>query len=476
MIEIPDTLQPYLKQLRKYHFWLLAVLMPLVLVPLAFTADATLIDQIGKRRREVKGKLDSLTQLARAEADGFEELGHPQAVWAEQLEQTTARLRRQLLAQWEDFWNAQQDLRAWPEELRRDFIERVTRLKPGDSLPPRLVERYQNTVRELVRKLPGRIDAEEQMQATDGFGLGERQFAPPSDPNQFEPDLLAQHIVSWDPADQSALYATFDWEKPPSTTQILLAQEELRGYETLCEAIAAANAGATGSHNATLASISQLAVGYRAAQSSPTGRGPGRVRRLQEGADGMGMDMGMGMGMGMDGDMAAGPPSNPRFTTGLQAMGDMMPEEMSASGYGELDESSDEALRNWIYVDATGRPLTADELEASPDTKLAHLVPFVIRGRVDQRKLDRLLKTLATWPVPIDVRQLRINPENGGELGGMDRPMPAGPMAGDQQSGSVRRYDFTVELRGTIALANRPDPAFLGLTDPAGSTALPAEE
>lgn len=480
MIEIPDTIQPYLKQLRKYHFWLLAVLMPLVLVPLAFTADATLIDQISKRRKEVEGKLQSVTQLARAEADGFEELGHPQAEWAEQLDRTTARLQQQLLAQWEDFWNAQQDLRVWPEELRRDFIDRVTRLKPGESLPPRLVERYQNTVRQLVRKLPGRLDAAEQMQADDALGRGGRRFAPRSDPNRFEPDLLAQHMVSWDPADQSALYATFDWQKPPSTTQILLAQEELWVYQTLCDAIAAANAGATGSHNATIATISELAVGYRAAQSSPTGRGPGRVRRLQGAAGGMDMDMdmgmGMGMGMGMDGDAAGGPPPNPRFTTGSQAMGGMMPEEMSASGYGELDDSADDPLRNWIYVDATGRPLTAEELEASPDTKLAHLVPFVVQGRVDQRKLDRLLKTLATWPVPIDVRQVRINPGNGSETDGMNRRMPAGPRAGDQQSGSVRRYDITVELRGTIALANRPDPAFLGLTDPAGSTALPAEE
>ncbi|MGA1619700.1 MAG: hypothetical protein ACO37F_14460, partial [Pirellulales bacterium] len=118
MVQIPDNIQPALKLLGKYHFWLLALLMPLVLVPLAFTADATLINQIDQRRTEVSGKLDAVEKLIRAEATGFEQLGHPQKEWAAKIDQMTDRLREQIDQQWSAFWQQQQDLRVWPRELR----------------------------------------------------------------------------------------------------------------------------------------------------------------------------------------------------------------------------------------------------------------------------------------------------------------------------------------------------------------------
>lgn len=158
-----------------------------------------------------------------------------------------------------------------------------------------------------------------------------------------------------------------------------------------------------------------------------------------------------------------------------------MPGEMLGGGFADEADSADSLLRNWIYVDADGRPLTAEELEISPDTKLAHLVPFVVRGQVDQRKFDRLLRTLATWPVPIDVRQVRINPGATGGGAEINRPMMPQPGRDGSGDGGVRRYDFTVELRGMIALANPPDPAILGIdesgdSDPAAADALPSEE
>jgi len=490
MIELPDTIKPYFTQLAKYHFWLLAVLMPLVLVPLAFTADATLIGQIDKQRQEVESKLDAVERLSRAEAEGFEQLGHPQIEWAEQIDGVNKRLRQQVLDQWKSFWADQEELQQWPRELRADFINRIEGLKPGDSLSPRFVDRYQNTIRQVVRKLPARIDAAEEMLTGGGDGPGGgragRQFAGGPEPGQFGTDLTndlaIQYTVSWNAADQAAVYAGFNWQKPPSTTQILLAQEELWAYETLCDAIAAANADATGSHNATIATIDQLAVGYRAAQTSATTTG--KVLRLEAAGDGMGMesgmgmgmDSGMGMGMGMDAGMGGeggGPLPNPRFSTGGQTQGMMMDEGFPGGGFEETESSDDDALRNWIYVDAAGRPLAAEEVEESPDAKLAHLVPFVIRGEVDQRKLDRLLRTLATWTIPIDVRQVRINPEAGSGFGDMNpggrsepmigRRMGRGMPGGDAAAGSVRRYDLTVELRGMIALAKPPDREFLGL-------------
>ncbi len=492
MVQIPDNIQPALKLLGKYHFWLLALLMPLVLVPLAFTADATLINQIDQRRTEVSGKLDAVEKLIRAEATGFEQLGHPQKQWAAKIDQMTDSLRQQIYQQWSAFWQQQQDLRVWPRELRGDFIGAVTRLKPGDKLATRFIDRYQNTVRQLVRKLPARLDAAEEMRESDQIGGrgGRQRFVPGPETGMLESELADQHTVTWDSADQSELYASFNWQEPPSTIQILLAQEELWCYETLCDAIAAANAEATGAHNATIATISQLAVGYRAAQSSSSGRGGGRVQRLQSAAGGMmGMDMGMGMdgsmdmGMGMDGAGTPGAPSNPRFSSSGQMTGMGFEDGFPGDEFAGDAEADDDALRNWIYADANGTPLLAEEIESSPDTKLAHLMPFLFRGQVDQRKLDLLLRILATWPVPINVRQVRINPENSLGAETSNGRMMAGGMGenygmeGTQNGGSYRRYDITVELRGLIALAAPPNREFLGLSDPTTeSVDEPAEE
>ncbi len=193
---------------------------------------------------------------------------------------------------------------------------------------------------------------------------------------------------------------------------------------------------------------------------------------------GMAMDSVAGMGMESGGPAGARPP-NPRFSqAGQGQMGMGMAEE----AVGEDPESKDAALRNWIYVDFSGQPLLAEDLESSDDAKVVRLMPFVLRGQIDQRKLDRVLATFASTEIPIDVRQVRINPQDGGVMGmggmgggrfgfpGSDGMMPDS-LGG---SGGLRRYDVLVELRGSIALVNPPDPTYLGL-DPEADGAVGAE-
>ena len=125
-------------------------------------------------------------------------------------------------------------------------------------------------------------------------------------------------------------------------------------------------------------------------------------------------------------------------------------------------EDSDEALLNWIYVDSEGTPLESELVAESPDTKFVHYIPFCLKCRVDQRKLDLLLRSFATMPVPIDVRQVRVNPGSADSMYGGGEMMSG--MGSDEMSADgVRRYDFNVELRGAIALAQKPDALVLGL-------------
>jgi hypothetical protein len=283
-------------------------------------------------------------------------------------------------------------------------------------------------------------------------------------------------LVQWNPADQARLYASFDWQKPPSTMQVLLAQEELWVYGVLADAIARVNKTSAGAYNAAIPLVEQLAVGYPAAEDNPGAAAGGRI--VLPAATGAGNPLGE-FAAPPDPSMmdagAAGPavrPPHPRFSGGGPGAGMAMPmpdPTLGGEAPADATASLDDVLRNWIYVDFTGKPLMAADLATSPDAQLVHLVPFVMRAIVDERKLDALLVDLASAPVPIDVRQVRINPGTGGSGMGMSPSgrrgefdglgMPGGPTAAP----GSRPNDVTVELRGTVAMATPPDRQALGL-------------
>ena len=121
--------------------------------------------------------------------------------------------------------------------------------------------------------------------------------------------------------------------------------------------------------------------------------------------------------------------------------------------------SPDDALRNWIYVDFDGKPLSAAELSSSPASLMVHLMPFVIRAVVDQRKLDSLLVELAASAVPVDVRQVRVNVGEGLATTTISSP----PTTADGTGRGSRNNDVVVELRGTVGLATPPDEKAFGL-------------
>ncbi len=201
----------------------------------------------------------------------------------------------------------------------------------------------------------------------------------------------------------------------------------------------------------------------------------------------MGMSS-MGMGMGMGGG-------------GMGMMG-------GGSGGSSVDsEEFDESLYNWIYVDFDGTPLTKSEIDSSPSTRMLRLMPFRLRIRIGEQKLDGFLVELATQaPVPIDVRQVRINPtgglgggglgagmgsmglggsssrsSRGGSMGGTMSPgmgpsgmgsLGIGGMGGEGmgygEGGGLdggRPSDLDVEIRGTIAIVVQPDPEIVGLAE-----------
>jgi hypothetical protein len=290
----------------------------------------------------------------------------------------------------------------------------------------------------------------------------------PGDPAEVSP-----YFFTWNAQNQNTIYSSFNWDTPPTTTKVLLAQEELRVYAVFCEIIARMNKAGTGPHNVAIAAVDELFVGYPAAEDNPGGAGGGRVTVITQAS----ADPSMGMAPpdmpapGMEGAPVGRPP-HPRFTgTGPGGMPGAagMPGDMPVAE----PVSPDEQLRNWIYVDFNGKPLTAAELATAVDSQMIHLMPYVLRIVIDQRQIDALLTELATAPLPIDVRQLRINAA-GGPTGTAAVGMPVAPAPG-AESGGNRLYDVTLELRGSVGLATEPNEQAVGLEPGEAQPAAPAE-
>ena len=487
MPQLPEQIRPYVAVLAKYHFWILGLIVPLILVPLLAQGTGQLDTLISGQQSQIKAQIDALTAIT-ARPD------HPNESWSTEIEKRTGEIHADTLAEWKTLWDEQAPLRVWPKQLGDDFITQVGRLKPGGSLTAQFLRRYRDTAVALVRELPKRMGAADLTEgdavgraagggfaegAPPGFGGAPPGFggAPPGFGGEFggrpgpmggRPTAPTGEVVEWAAEDQRRLLASFTWEKPPTTTQVLLAQEELWVYGLLCDAIKQVNAGATEPFNAPIMFVQELKVGYPAAEDQPGGQGAGRIVMAAAAGQPGGEFGGEGMPppeMGMPGAGAAGRPAHPRFSGvagaamgGGQFSGGEFGGEAPADAAAAV--SPDDQLREWIYVDFTGKPLTAAELAASADAKLVHLVPFALRAVVDQRKVDALLTTLATNEVPIDVRQVRINPGagSGGPAAGPGAGLGgAGGMAG----GGGRPNDVVLEIRGTVGLATQPNESVL---------------
>ena len=473
MPQLPEQIRPYAAALAKYHFWILGLIVPLVLVPLLAKGTGRLDTLISGQQSQIKGQIDALNAIT-SRAD------HPNEAWSTEVEKRTTEIHADTLAEWETLWDDQAALRVWPKQLGDDFITQVGRLKPGGSLTSQFLRRYRDTANALVRDLPKRMGAADLMEgdATGRpLGGGFAEGAPPGLGGEFggrgpgpmapRPTAPTGEVVEWAAEDQKRLLASFTWEKPPSTTQVLLAQEELWVYGLLCDAIKQVNTGATEPFNAPIMLVQELSVGYPAAEDQPGGQGGGRIvlpaATGQPGGE-MGMEGLPPPDMGMPGAGPAGRPAHPRFGTATGAGVGGGPIGGEFGGEAPADPaaavSPEDQLREWIYVDLTGKPLTAAELGTSPDAKLVHLVPFALRTVVDQRKIDTLLATLATNNVPVDVRQVRINPGAGGAAA--NAPGLEGRPGGTTvPAGGLRPNDVVLEIRGTVALATPPNEAVL---------------
>ena len=63
MVQIPDSLRPYVSALVKHHFWILAAVVPLLLLPAVFSANGILQRAIAAQKSSIDGHLSALRSV-----------------------------------------------------------------------------------------------------------------------------------------------------------------------------------------------------------------------------------------------------------------------------------------------------------------------------------------------------------------------------------------------------------------------------
>ncbi len=247
-------------------------------------------------------------------------------------------------------------------------------------------------------------------------------------------------IVIWSPANQQELVNThFGFvvrEIPPTTLEVLYAQEDLWVLENLMQLIRATNDNATARHEAAIKQIDFVRLG-RSAYGMAGGITPVGAAAATAGGmpSGMGMMGSSGMSsspmMSSAGGMSAASGSTDTASTGEMSSGGM--NFASATG-----ASMDPALGR--YVDPTYAPLDPAKLRIAHTSQnkedallaVAKRMPVRMRFRIDQRKMSKLLAECGNAKLPLEVRQVRLNrpPAPVGGAGGY-----GGGYGGDMASG-----------------------------------------
>jgi hypothetical protein len=270
--------------------------------------------------------------------------------------------------------------------------------------------------------------------------------------------VVDKSIVIWSPANQQELlskhFGFISSEEPPSTLEVLYAQEDLWVLQNIMDMIKAANRDADGKdavarHEATVKMIDFVRIGRSAmglaGRISPVGAaatGMGGYGSASMGP-GMGASMGPGMSAGASPDMAAsgasvpstGAMSGPAAGGSAGMMGPMGAQVSTDPAFGRYVNEKYEPLDPKRLREAWTSTNPADALLA-----VAKRMPVRMRFAIDQRRLNKLLAECGNSRLPVEVRQVRLNREAA----------PAGGMGG-YGSGGYGEYSGGSDVGGSGA-------------------------
>lgn len=483
-----DQVKVALAVLKKYHFWLLTVVVLGVGIAVWFMAT-------NSRAALFK---ENLAKIESADNSLGSAMGEnpPNAQFKEKVDKLHEGLKQEVAGVWKELYDKQVELFVWPDLVANT----IAKLGPDEQIPDRIRAYYNdNVVRDEWKRVFDlanirRIKGEEEDLSGGGgdmMGGGPGMMAGPvmiGGPDGGRgPEVEMEGIVYWDKSRRAEIIGRYYSEKaPPTDLKVRMTQEDLWIFEfALVDVVEQVNANARDSLGATIKQIQVLDLAQWAINAANESGGklwtPG-----QEGGGGGMMMPGMEEGGGMPGGPEGMPGGGDAMPGGEGAMaggggGGGAPDAAAAAA------SADTALLDGRYLDDQGKPMKGDG--TGPYAEFKQMFVYM-RFLMDQRKLPDLLAACANAPLPIETRQVRVHigdqdkaatgagggnmdmmmPGMGGDAGGgMGMPeMMGGGGGGNVETGP---YDAVVELSGIIYLYNPPDIEKLGT----GSSSDPSQ-
>ncbi|MDX1945259.1 MAG: hypothetical protein SFU86_07620 [Pirellulaceae bacterium] len=477
-----DQVKEIIAKVKPHAFWILCGVILVVSLGSWYVATGSVKEQHARQLSDINGVFDQVSRIQAANQK------HPNPSTAAEMEKVIRAYAKEVEDGWRKQYEQQAKVLVWPEFFGADFRAIADRMRPIEIIKPResianelpvdYRVQYRNYIEGDLPKLAKKIGAEWKASST-GIDPG---ASPVIGLDGMARPAEDKSIVLWSPENQQLLLTTHfgfaSRTEPPSTLEVLYAQEDLWVLHDLMEIIAATNGpDVTARHEAAIKQIDFVKIGMTAAglTGAVTRIGNSNVNAVNP--EGQLVAPAQGEG-GMNPAMQPQPqPGGEGMVAGAAATGDPATGRYVDEKYQPLDPTR---LRNALTSTSPEDALLA----------VAKRMPVRLRFRLDQRKLHVLLTECGNARLPVEVRQVRINPDaavsgtaSAGGGGGGPVMSPFGPSGGGEGGYGPARpssivADATVdptlidvELYGIVYIYNPVNKAQLNVVVPAGTTA-----
>jgi hypothetical protein len=406
-----EQLKGILQIVKKHHFWLLCVACVVGGFIAWKMAAGKLSGEFNSRKGTIAGKFQSLDQIRQTE-------NFPNADWEPKARELVNQQKTEVRTAWQSVYDEQAKVLNWPDYLGENFRSILQSPTAAEQLPQPYPDktRYMARISDEFPKLLSIVGAEafnEEKKASD---------------IELKADTAAATNVRWDDESQKKIFDSLQAEDNLTNLKVWLTQEDLWVYQVLLTIVKNMNENR---YVPVVKEINELLIAQEAAKRFEAGLASGIIEKPKVATT------------TPDGGVGGGAAEPPSYASPVDAQAEPPPDEGR-------------------YIDAEGKALQpADQWRSQPFKRM----PIFIRLTIDQREITKLMVECANAPLPVEIRQLRINPregKGGSSSGGRPEGLPA------ETTVDRAVYDVPVEISGVISIYNPPDAARLGIEAPAG--------
>ncbi len=402
-----DQLKPVIDIIKKYHFWILMVLILGGSITIFWMSKSQLVQEIEAEKSKINQDYNTVSML------GSQVSTHPNTFSQKAMDEIINKHKFDVQQAWSLQYEKQKQYLKWPTGVTsQEAIDKLDKMRPietsvpnpmtdtEDPLSPTYRAQYKDYISKVFPDIVGIIGAN--WSAVDS----------PASPVTKNPNPL----VIWDGASQKKLLESIaPWSnRTPSTLEILYTQEDLWILAGLMNIIKTVNSDARENFQAPIKEIKWIRIG-RAANGAA---GEAEFVSATPSA--------AASGYGGGGDASGYGGSSPYGGAGGGAAGGAAaasPYGGAGGGYGASAAvvAVDPAANR--YVDENYKPVGTQDLISrikSPEPKdafyaVAKRVPVQLRLNMDQRRVAELIAACGNNDLMVEVKQVRIGTEESSE-------------------------------------------------------------